>query len=255
MAMAASRSPGVWICASVNTSCDQTVATIVSLERFYPVELPLDLATPLRATLPRSRSARPAPIEDFAALFEPDSFERLRRDLPDSPAAARLMDSRAGSSPAEYLGWMLHQHAEHDQSRQWGALEFLAMDYEFLPPLPGALLSDDPGEAPDYFTLQGEALTDFMAASLAHCATTLDAIEAAFGLPAPALSLFNGEPVSGAPAVALAPEKGPLPRWGDDWPPSCLRPELLGATEALLERSDIESAALAARPARASRLI
>lgn len=247
ISMADAPKPGVWLVASFCTSCDQTIASLIELARFYPRELPPETVALLRETFPRNRRHNGEPIESLAALFEPASDAALTHSRPGCPYLSQLIETREKTSAADYLGWALHRPEPNPGQAplaQWGAFELFVMDYEFLPP------PEIEGNEPDYITVERQGEGDaFMAAGLAHCRATLDAMQNALGLGAPELFSFDGQLVSAEPNALPKGRPTERARWGEDWIPACLQNEPLAAAEAELERFAIDSAALKSQAA------
>jgi hypothetical protein len=244
IAMAQNPKPGVWLVASLCTSCDQTVASLFELARFYPGDaVGGEMASALLGTFPRSRARNGAAIDRFAALFEPPSHEALLSARPGCPYASRLVAAREASGASGYLGWMLHPAVEDESGRprQWGALELFVMDYEFMP------APEIEGNEPDYASLEPIERVALVEAGLAHAEATLDALAAGMGFGPSSLVALGSAPISGQarPPRALG-RRMERARWGEDWVPACLQGDLLAASEAEIERFAIGVCAAAA---------
>lgn len=240
--------PGIWLLASFCTSCDQTVASLIEVARFYPSSFSPAFSEALQATLPRSRKNNAQAIEQFAALFEPAEHSALLQKRPDCGYAAEFVKTRQQTSASDYLGWILHSPEANQSSapsRIWGALELFIMDYElFAPP-------EIEGQELDYYTLTSQGRQTMIDAGFDQCVASLDAVASAAGLGVPTLIALNSQLLPSEPTRADRPvyERA---RWGEDWLPYCVQGAALAASEAEMERFDIETAAARA-PSAASR--
>lgn len=229
--MAKSQAPGFWLCASVMTDCDQTVAAIQEHARFYEGPIPAALRALLNGAIDHRREE--APIAALSALFEPASLAQMQRELPESAYVARYAEAREAESPKDSLGWLLFEPEEPES--YWGALEFFCMDYDFLPK-PALTAEGEPGDSPLAWRLPAEEQALFQRAALSYCQSSLDTLERALGLPTALLALHKDSDLPFDPASPMEERA----RWSEDWPPCCMKPEHTGRALSLLERSALD---------------